>query len=69
MWGIYALLTFLLWGFADLFYKKANQNENDRFTYLKTVITVGLIMGIQAIYMLVVNGFEYDFMNLIRYLN
>ncbi len=68
MWGIYALLTFLLWGFADLFYKKANQNENDRFTYLKTVITVGLIMGIQAIYMLVVNGFEYDFMNLIRYL-
>lgn len=68
MWGVYAVLTFALWGFADLFYKKANQKEDDKHTYLKTVIIVGIVMGIQALYMLVKNGFHYDFFNLIKYL-
>lgn len=68
MWGVYAVLTFVLWGFADLFYKKANQKEEDKHAYLKTVIIVGIVMGVQALYMLVKSGFQYDFFNLVKYL-
>lgn len=32
------------WGFADLFYKKSN-GEDDRYSHLKTAVWVGLMMG------------------------
>ena len=32
MWMMYAILTFFLWGIADLFYKKGN-NENDKYSH------------------------------------
>lgn len=44
---IFSLLCFLLWGLADLFYKKAN-NEKDKYSDLKTAIVVGIVMGIYA---------------------
>ena len=53
MWMICALLTFLCWGTADLFYKIGNKQEGN-YNHLKTGIFVGLVMGIHAtIYMLV----------------
>ncbi|MEA4921171.1 MAG: EamA family transporter [Clostridiaceae bacterium] len=53
MWLIFALLTTFSWAFADLFYKKGAVRE-DNESHIKTIIMVGLVMGIHGfIYMLV----------------
>ncbi|MCD7804282.1 MAG: DMT family transporter [Oscillospiraceae bacterium] len=67
MWFLFTLLTTLLWGAADLFYKKG-ADETEKYSHYLTAIAVGLIMGIQAIIMLVANGFDYNPLNLIYYL-
>ena len=40
MWMICALLTFLCWGTADLFYKIGNKQEGN-YNHLKTGIIPG----------------------------
>lgn len=67
MWFVFALVTFFAWGAADLFYKKGN-DEEERFSHLKTSIMVGLVMGISAVATLLIKGIEYDFRNLLIYL-
>ncbi len=67
MWFFYALITFLAWGTADLFYKKGSV-PNERYSHLKTTIMVGLIMGAVAIGTLIGNRVSYDPMNLLIYL-
>ncbi len=66
-WFLFALLTTLAWGTADLFYKKG-ADESDKYSHLKTSIMVGLVMGIHAIYTLLTNDLSYDFMNILVYL-
>ena len=66
-WFIFALITMLAWGAADLFYKKG-ADENDKYSHLKTSMMVGVVMGIHAIYTLIFGGINYDFKNLIIYL-
>ncbi len=67
MWFVFALLTMLAWGAADLFYKKGNDGE-ERYSHLKTSIMVGVVMGIHAIGMLIFTDISYDFYNIIIYL-
>ena len=67
MWFVFALLTMLMWGTADLFYKKG-ANENERYSHLKTSIMVGLVMGAHAIFTLIFSDIGYDFRNLYVYL-
>ncbi len=67
MWFIFALLTMLMWGTADLFYKKG-ANDTERYSHLKTSIIVGLVMGLHAIITLFFSGIQYDFRNLLIYL-
>lgn len=68
MWFLPALVTLVAWGAADLFYKKGN-NAKDRYSALKTVVMVGLVMGLHALfYYVVYEGIHYDFSNLILYL-
>lgn len=66
-WFLFALLTTLAWGAADLFYKKG-ADESDKYSHLKTTVIVGLVMGIHAIYTLLTNDINYDFMNIVIYL-
>lgn len=66
-WFIPAIVATVAWGTADLFYKKG-ADPVDKYSYLKTVIMVGLIMGLHAIYVLVVEGIQYDLSYLIKYL-
>lgn len=66
MWFVYALLTVLAWGTADLFYKKgADARES---SHLKTAISVGAVMGIHAIGTLLLKDIDYDPMNILIYL-
>ena len=50
---IYAILTLFLWGFADLFYKKGN-DDNDKYSHYKTGMFVGFVMGLHAIIYMIV---------------
>lgn len=67
MWFLFALLTTLSWGAADLFYKKG-ADESDKYSHLKTTVMVGLVMGAHAIYTLLTQDIGYDFANIIVYL-
>ncbi len=67
MWFVYALLTMLAWGTADLFYKKG-ADDTERFSHLKTSVMVGLVMGAHAIFTLIFSDISYDFRNLLIYL-
>lgn len=67
MWFVYALITTLAWGAADLFYKKG-ADEEDKYSHLKTAMMVGFIMGGHAIATLIITQPGYDFRNIIVYL-
>lgn len=67
MWFIFALITVIAWGVADLFYKKG-ANEEDKYSHLKTAMMVGFVMGIHAIIMLIFGDMNYDFINILIYL-
>ena len=67
MWLVYTLATTLLWGLAELFYKKGAV-EREKYSHLKICVMVGAVMGLHAIYTLLTSDVNYDFMNLIAYL-
>lgn len=66
-WYTSAVLTILLWGVADLYYKKGT-NPNDRYSHLRIVVMVGLIMGVQAFFELGKMNWQYNPINIIKYL-
>ncbi|UNK18795.1 DMT family transporter [Paenibacillus sp. N3/727] len=66
MWFLFALLTAFAWGGADLFYKKGS-DSNDRFSHIKIVIMVGLVMGIHATAYMLIQGINFDPTDMIRY--
>ena len=67
MWVVYTLLTFTLWGIADLFYKIGNKGEENN-NHLKTGIYVGLVMGIHATIILLLNKPSINIIDIIKYL-
>lgn len=68
MWFLPALITLLAWGTADLFYKMGN-NQDEKDSALKTVIMVGLVMGLHVIgYYWLYQGINYDWKNILVYL-
>ena len=66
MWLFFTIATTLIWGLAELFYKKGALPD-EKYSHLKIVVTVGIVMGIHAIFTLVTQDIGYDFINLIRY--
>lgn len=67
MWFIFSLLTALSWGAANLFYKKGS-DVDDKYSHLKIVTMVGLVMGIHATLYMIVKGFVFDPIYIIKYL-
>ncbi len=67
MWFMFALLTALAWGCADLFYKKGS-DANDKFSHLKVSVMVGFVMGIHGIGYMLFKGITLDPMDMIKYL-
>lgn len=66
-WLFFSVATALLWGTAELFYKKGAQ-PNERYSHLKICIWVGIVMGAHAIFTLLTQNIGYNPINLIRYL-
>lgn len=67
MWLFFTLATTLLWGIAELFYKKGS-HDNEKYGHLKVCVLVGLVMGIHAVFTLLTSDIGYDPRNLIAYL-
>ena len=67
MWLFFTLATTLLWGAAELFYKKGSHGEC-KYDHLRVCVLVGAVMGIHAVFTLLTADIAYDPMNLIAYL-
>ena len=67
MWLFFTLATTLLWGAAELFYKKGS-HEEQKYDHLRVCVLVGAVMGIHAVFTLLTSNVAYDPMNLIAYL-
>ena len=62
---VFGLLTFILWGFADLFYKKGNSKKDDKYSDLKTGIIVGIVMGLYSLIYMIVKKVEINIIDII----
>jgi len=67
MWFMFSILTVFSWAGSDLFSKKGTRPD-DKFSYLKIIITVGSVMGLHAIGYILITGVEYEPFSIIRYL-
>ena len=67
MWLVFTLVTTLLWGVAELFYKKGS-HEDRKYDHLRVCVLVGAVMGIHAVFTLLTSDIAYDPKNLIAYL-
>ena len=66
-WLFFAIGTAILWGTAELFYKKGAQPD-EKYSHLKICVWVGIVMGAHAIFTLLTQDINYNPVNIIRYL-
>ena len=66
-WLFFSIATAVLWGTAELFYKKGAQ-PNEKYSHLKISVWVGVVMGIHAVYTLLTQNIGFNPMNLLIYL-
>ena len=66
-WLFFSVATALLWGTAELFYKKGAQ-PNEKYSHLKISVWVGVVMGAHAIFTLLTQDIGYNPVNLLVYL-
>ncbi len=66
-WLFFSIATALLWGTAELFYKKGAQ-PNEKYSHLKICVCVGAVMGLHALFTLLTQDINYNPINIIRYL-
>ena len=66
-WLFFSIGTAILWGIAELFYKKGARPD-EKYSHLKICVWVGIVMGIHAIFTIVTQDINYNPINIIRYL-
>ena len=66
-WLFFAIGTAILWGTAELFYKKGAQ-PNEKYSHLKICVWVGVVMGAHAIFTLLTQDINYNPINILYYL-
>ena len=66
-WLFFSVATAVLWGTAELFYKKGARDD-EKYSHLKICVWVGIVMGAHAIFTLLTQDIGYNPVNLIRYL-
>ena len=68
MWFWFALIALLCWSGSDLFSKIGCQDSDDKYSHLKMVMAVGLVMGIHAAYEIFVGGVTINGEVILKYL-
>ena len=66
-WLFFSIATAILWGAAELFYKKGARPD-EKYSHLKICVWVGIVMGAHAIFTLLTQNINYNPINIIRYL-
>ena len=66
-WLFFSVATAILWGTAELFYKKGARDD-EKYSHLKICVWVGIVMGAHAIFTLLTQDIGYNPVNLICYL-
>ena len=66
-WLFFSIATAVLWGAAELFYKKGAKPD-EKYSHLKICVWVGVVMGLHAIFTLLTQDINYNPINLLRYL-
>ena len=65
-WLFFSIATAILWGTAELFYKKGARPD-EKYSHLKICVWVGVVMGAHAIFTLLTQDIGYNPVNLIVY--
>ena len=68
MWFWLSLITLLCWSGSDLFSKIGCRDAKDKYSHLKMVMAVGLVMGLHALYEIFVGGTEISLDIIMTYL-
>jgi uncharacterized membrane protein len=68
MWFWFSLVALLFWSGSDLFSKIGCRDEKDKYSHLKMVMAVGLVMGLHAAYGIVFGGVEISWQIILTYL-
>ena len=68
MWFILSLVTIMFWGGSDLFSKIGCQDASDKYSHLKMVTAVGVVMGLHAAYEIFFGGVEINGEVILTYL-
>ncbi len=68
MWFTFAIIALLCWSGSDLFSKIGCQDADDKYSHLKMVMAVGLVMGLHAAYEIIFNGVEMSWNVIFTYL-
>ena len=68
MWFWLAIAALLCWSGSDLFSKIGCRDSRDKYSHLKMVMAVGVVMGLHACYEIFVNGVVINAHILLTYL-
>ena len=68
MWFWFAVIALLCWSGSDLFSKIGCRDASDKYSHLKMVTAVGVVMGLHAAYEIFVGGVEIDMHVILTYL-
>lgn len=68
MWFWFAVIALLCWSGSDLFSKIGCQDEKDKYSHLKMVTAVGIVMGLHAAYEIFIGGVEINLKVILTYL-
>ncbi len=68
MWFWLAIIALLCWSGSDLFSKIGCRDASDRYSHLKMVMAVGVVMGLHACFEIFVGGVEISLGIILTYL-
>lgn len=68
MWFWFSLIALVCWSGSDLMSKLGCADARDKYSHLKMVTAVGIVMGLHACYEIFVSGVEINFSILLTYL-
>ena len=67
-WFIFAIIALLCWSGSDFFSKIGCRDAKDKYSHLKMVMAVGVVMGLHAAFEVFVSGVEINFDIILTYL-
>lgn len=68
MWFWFSIIALICWSGSDVFSKIGCERAEDRYSHLKMLTAVGLVMGLHALYQVCLGGVALDLHTLLTYL-